>query len=123
VRYGVPQSSRVARRAPSQSEASLAHCIEGWTRRAKGPWAKPQSVEAITRSRPTNLASRTMRSVDDVAHIDVVVFSTTAIRCAGRAPTGRPHAGDSVYALVAEAVKVGTSGRSWPKGARPCRCS
>ena len=59
VSYG--HSLRVASRAPSTSAPSLAHWIDGCTRLVNGPWAKPQSVPAMTWSRPTRLASRTMR--------------------------------------------------------------
>src|SRR5262249_24088943 len=52
-----PQSWRVARAAPSTSASSLAQAICGWTRPPR-----PQSVDAITRSRPTRFAKRTIRS-------------------------------------------------------------
>jgi formiminotetrahydrofolate cyclodeaminase len=55
------QSSAVARRAPSESADSFAQTIEGCTRLRYGVWANPQSVLAMTRSRPTSSARRTMR--------------------------------------------------------------
>ena len=51
------QSWRVASAAPATSASSLAQAICGWTRPPR-----PQSVEAMTRSRPTRLAKRRMRS-------------------------------------------------------------
>src|SRR3974377_794932 len=48
--------------APSTKDFSFAHMIVGWTRRANGLCAKPQSVPPMTFSRPTIFASRTMRS-------------------------------------------------------------
>src|SRR5215469_1334785 len=58
----LPHNVRVAIRAPSTKDFSFAHMIVGWTRRANGLCAKPQSVPPITFSRPTIFASRTMRS-------------------------------------------------------------
>src|SRR6185436_11928486 len=52
-----PHSSALAILAPSDSERSFAHMIEGCTRWANGLWAKPQSVPPSTLSRPTILAS------------------------------------------------------------------
>src|SRR3984957_13596392 len=52
-----PQSSLVASLAPSASTCNLAQAICGWMRPPR-----PQSVPAITFSRPTTLAYRTMRS-------------------------------------------------------------
>jgi pimeloyl-ACP methyl ester carboxylesterase len=46
------QSCCVASRAPSASDSSFAHMIDGCTRRWNGPCAKPQSVPAMTFSRP-----------------------------------------------------------------------
>src|SRR5215472_9500271 len=51
----VPHNVRVAIRAPSAKDFSFAHMIVGWTRRANGLCAKPQSVPAMTFSRPTIL--------------------------------------------------------------------
>src|SRR5262245_60853468 len=56
-----PHSSCVAILAPSASDLSFAHMMVGWTRCANGLCAKPQSVPAMTFSRPTMLASRTIR--------------------------------------------------------------
>ena len=51
------QSCWEARRAPSVIDLNLAHAISGSTRSAERPKvAKPQSVPAITRSRPTTSA-------------------------------------------------------------------
>ena len=46
------QSSSEASFAPSTSASSLAHMIDGCTRRYSAPCAKPQSVLAMTLSRP-----------------------------------------------------------------------
>src|SRR5262249_56340682 len=48
------QSSLLARRAPSTSASSFAHMICGFTRAKYVTCAKPQSVLAITFSRPTS---------------------------------------------------------------------
>ena len=53
---GQPHNSLLARRAPSASVSNLAHITVGWTRWMKSTWAKPQSVPAMTFSRPTILA-------------------------------------------------------------------
>ena len=52
ARFVELHNSPRARRAPSASDSSFAHMIEGCTRRWNGPCAKPQSVPAITFSRP-----------------------------------------------------------------------
>src|SRR5215831_12408146 len=57
------QRCLVARRAPSASAANLSQATLGWVslnRTAEA--ANPQSAPAITFSRPTRLANRTMRS-------------------------------------------------------------
>ena len=51
-----PQRSLLASAAPSASDFSLAHWTSGWTRIMLQPWEKPQSVPAMTFSRPTTLA-------------------------------------------------------------------
>ena len=53
---------RVAISAPSVSALSLAHATSGWTSSPARAVAKPQSVPAMTFSRPTTLAKRSMRS-------------------------------------------------------------
>src|SRR5581483_3982385 len=55
-------SSLLASSAPCASDSSFAHMIDGCTRRWNGPCANPQSVPAITFSRPRILARRAMRS-------------------------------------------------------------
>ena len=55
-RRAIRHSSLLASRAPSASASSFAHMMLGCTRRWNGPWAKPQSVPAMTFSRPTSLA-------------------------------------------------------------------
>src|SRR5713226_4776785 len=50
-----------ARRAPSANAASLAHTILGTCRCSPAPCAKPQSLLAITFSRPTRPANRRRR--------------------------------------------------------------
>src|SRR5262245_21332141 len=57
-----PHSRRDARRAPSARAPSLAHTMVGWISSEPAKVAKPQSLPAITRSRPTTLANLTMRS-------------------------------------------------------------
>src|SRR5262245_27919526 len=57
------QSSFVARRAPCASASNFAHTTLGWLSGSRRACAeKPQSAPAITRSRPTARAKRTMRS-------------------------------------------------------------
>ena len=51
-----PAACRDARRAPSANAASLAHTMLGYWRWMPAPWAKPQSLLAITFSRPTSSA-------------------------------------------------------------------
>ncbi len=50
------QSCWVANAAPSVKAWSLAHMMEACTRGVKAPWEKPQSVPAMTFSRPTSRA-------------------------------------------------------------------
>ena len=52
-----PHSRRLASAAPAASASSFAHAICGCTRPPR-----PQSVEAMTRSRPTRSAKRRIRS-------------------------------------------------------------
>src|SRR5262249_25139553 len=52
-----PQGWRLASAAPCASASSLAQAMSGWIRPPS-----PQSVEAMTRSRPTSFAKRRMRS-------------------------------------------------------------
>src|SRR5262245_2006732 len=71
-------NSLLARTAPSTNALSLAHWIDGWTLALKGPCEKPQSVPAITFSRPTSLASRTMRcATSSGCSIKLVAWVTT----------------------------------------------
>src|SRR5262245_6076976 len=51
-----PQSRALANRAPSASACSLAHEMDGATRVRSALVPKPQSVPAMTFSRPTTLA-------------------------------------------------------------------
>ena len=55
------QSSRLASLAPSTNDRSLAHATSGCTSSPAPEVPKPQSVPAMTRSRPTTFAKRTMR--------------------------------------------------------------
>src|SRR5262245_15527448 len=59
--HRVPQSRAEARRAPSVSAASLAHTIVGWISSEAANDAKPQSAPAMTFSRPTTDAKRSIR--------------------------------------------------------------
>src|SRR5215470_11601968 len=56
-----PQSSRVAIRAPSTSASNFAQTTLGWISVEPANVAKPQSAPAMTFSRPTTFANRTMR--------------------------------------------------------------
>ncbi len=90
-----PHSSFVAIRAPSASASSFAHTIVGCTRLVNGVCAKPQSVPAMTFSRPTSLARRTSRSghqfrmLDDIADM---AHDTGDQLAALRQFRGLPHA-------------------------------
>ena len=69
-----PHSSSDASRAPSTSDSSFAHITCGCTRWMCSICAKPQSVPAMTFSRPTIFASRTMRSATRRGCSTVVVW-------------------------------------------------
>ena len=55
------QSPVLASRAPSTSAPNLAHMISGWTRVRPADVPKPQSVPAMTFSRPTSRAYCSIR--------------------------------------------------------------
>src|SRR5262245_23072896 len=59
---GRPQSRFVAILAPSTSASNLAHTTLGWISVEPANVAKPQSAPAMTFSRPTAWANRTIRS-------------------------------------------------------------
>ena len=70
-----PHSSRVAIRAPSARDLSLAHMMLGWTRCANGDCAKPQSVPPMTFSltddlgKPDNALRHQLRMFDNVGGV------------------------------------------------------
>ena len=57
-----PKAPYSQARRPATNASSFAPMIDGRNRRWNGPGEKPQSVPAITFSRPTKRASLTMRS-------------------------------------------------------------
>ena len=70
--FGNYHNRSAANRAPCTSASSLAHMIVGWTRRTYGPWAKPQSVPPITRSRPDQLGQPHEPLGDELGMLDDV---------------------------------------------------
>ena len=79
---------------PSASARSFAHTIEGWTRLMKGDWAKPQSVDASTRSGPT-IAGEAFEPVSDqlrvLDHIRRVTDQSRRELSIGRQVDVPPH--------------------------------
>ena len=61
IRGYPPQSVLLAMRAPSAIAANFIYAISGSTGPKPAKVLKPQSLPAITRSRPTMLANRQMR--------------------------------------------------------------
>ena len=74
VQFLRPHSSCDAKRAPSARLSNLAHITCGCTREMVSTCAKPQSVDAMTFSRPSSFANLTMRSAINRGCSTVVVW-------------------------------------------------